>query len=325
MNVGAAFRSSLPGPVKEVARLTAARRLERRLRASGAVRGAALVLHAVAPEAGDPDVEVDPPLSVRGLDSMVGYLKRRYALVRAVDLLPAAHGRSPGEPVPVALTFDDDLVSHLEFAAPVVAEHRGVATVFLCGTREPFWWHALQSAIDEGNVRATDLPEVPEHLVANALARRPRAIARVAKAIEDLDPERREQAAASLVRIAPSALEPLDGSQAEALAAQGWEIGFHTRRHDMLLNLDDDRLAEALTAGRDALSGGPPRTLAYPHGKAGAREARAAGRSGYAAAFTGRAEVVTEVTEPHLIGRLQPDVRTPGRFALQLARALADV
>ena len=46
-------------------------------------------------------------------------------------------------------------------------------------------------------------------------------------------------------------------------------------------------------------------------------------RAGYEAAFTGYPTVVTEETDAHLVGRLQPDTATLGRFALQLARALA--
>jgi peptidoglycan/xylan/chitin deacetylase (PgdA/CDA1 family) len=115
------------------------------------------------------------------------------------------------------------------------------------------------------------------------------------------------------------------GSQgAGALAAAGWEIGFHTRRHDLLTALDDDALRQALERGRQEATGERPLTLAYPHGKATAREARAAREAGYLAAYTGRAEVFNDRTDIHLIGRLQPDTATLGRFALQLARALSD-
>jgi peptidoglycan/xylan/chitin deacetylase (PgdA/CDA1 family) len=104
---------------------------------------------------------------------------------------------------------------------------------------------------------------------------------------------------------------------ADALAAAGWEIGFHTRRHDLLTALPADELRAAIE---------PPaagaRTLAYPHGKAAAREAAAARAAGYVAAYTGRAEVFTDRTDDQLIGRLQPDTATVGRFALQLAHAL---
>jgi peptidoglycan/xylan/chitin deacetylase (PgdA/CDA1 family) len=325
MSVAGSLRSRVPEPVKDAGRLSAAQRLERRLRASSAVRAAALVLHAVAPEPGASDLEVDPAMSVAQLDLLVGYLSRRYALVRAGELLAAARDRAPGDRIPVAITFDDDLRSHAEHASPVLTRHGAVATAFLCGARDPFWWQALQCAVDAHAVEPADLPQIDSALVRDALARRPKAIARLAKAIEDLDAASRDQLARRLRDAAPSAATPLEPAAARALATLGWELGFHTQRHDMLVALTDDELGRALTAGRDEIPGGPPRTLAYPHGKAGGREAAAARSAGYVAAFTGRAEVITESTDPHLVGRLQPNVRSVGRLALHLARALADV
>jgi peptidoglycan/xylan/chitin deacetylase (PgdA/CDA1 family) len=166
-----------------------------------------------------------------------------------------------------------------------------------------------------------DLPGIPPDLVADALARRPWAIARLARAIEEIPPDRRATVALVLTRLAPRLPAPLAPAGARALRDAGWEIGFHTRRHDVLPRLDDEDLAHAMRDGRERLPE-RPRTLAYPHGKAGPREARAARDAGYEAAFTGAAEVLTESTDPHLIGRLQPASTTVGRFALQLARAL---
>ncbi|HEV2786836.1 MAG TPA: hypothetical protein VGV67_10635, partial [Solirubrobacteraceae bacterium] len=79
---------------------------------------------------------------------------------------------------------------------------------------------------------------------------------------------------------------------------------------------------DALRAALEPADAGGARTLAYPHGKAAGREARAARAAGYVAAYTGRNELFTERTDDHLIGRPQPDTDTLGRFALQLARAL---
>ena len=317
----AGLRSAIPEPLKEQTRLLLASRMERRTRESALVRGAALVVHAVGPVAGDRAREIDPPLAASRLAEWVSYLSRRYELVRAAELPEAAAGRAPGERVPVALTFDDDLPSHLEHAAPVLAGHGAVGTVFLCGAEQPFWWQALQRAVDERALSADDLPGIPGELTADALARRPWAIARLAKAIEELTPDRRATVALVLTRLASHVPAPLDLEGARALRDAGWEIGFHTRPHDVLLQLDDAGLARALDDGRERLPE-PPRTLAYPHGKAGPREALAARDAGYEAAFTGVPEVFTESTDVHRIGRLQPSTKSLGRFALELARAL---
>ena len=324
MNAVASLRARVPEPAREAGRLAAARRLERRVRASGAARGAAFVMHATGPAQGDRELEIDPALAVAHLDAIAGYLHGRYELVRAGELLAAVAARRPGDAVPLALTFDDDLTSHAEHAAPVLARHGAVATAFLTGAREPFWWLALQAALDGRAIRPAELPELAPELVRDALERRPGAAPRLAEAIERLSADVRAQVAGRLLAAAPHTPPLLTAEQAGALAAAGWEIGFHTRGHDLLPALADEALEHALRDGRDALPGGRPLTLAYPHGKAGPREAAAARECGYRAAFTGASTVVTEATDPHMIGRLQPDVTTVGRTALQLARALAD-
>lgn len=296
--------------------------MELGLRRSTRVRGAALVFHAVAPHAGDPATELDPPVQANRLDSAVRYLMRRYTLVHAAELPSAARARKSGGPVPVAVTFDDDLPSHRDQALPTLSRHGAAATVFLCGARAPFWWQLLQSAIDARAIAPDELPPLDPSLIAPAIGRVPGAIGRLAKAVEDLEPAERDRVTRRLHEAAPADRRLLTPEDAAALAAAGWEIGFHTRRHDVLTALGDDALREALVQGRDTLPG-PPRTLAYPHGKATGREARAARDAGYLAAYTGRAEVLTGGTDTHLIGRLQPDMSTLGRFALGLARALA--
>lgn len=109
----------------------------------------------------------------------------------------------------------------------------------------------------------------------------------------------------------------LTPADAEALAAAGWEIGFHTRRHDLLTALGEDALRAAIDRPERA------RSLAYPHGKAASREAAAARAAGYEAAYTGAPVALTARTDPQLIGRLQPRTTSVGRFALDLARAVA--
>ena len=321
--LGSRGLTKLPEPLAERVRLFVARRLEGRLRRSRAVRGAALVFHAVALRAGNLELEIDPPVERGRLEAAVGYLARNYTLVRAAELPDAARARRPGESVPVAVTFDDDLISHRDHALPVFRRHGAVATAFLSGAQTASWWQLLQVAVDTRAIAPSSLPRVAPELVAEALERRPRAIKRLAKAIEELDPPHRDRVAAVLSQAVQEPHPPLGADGAAALAAAGWEIGFHTSRHDRLTALDDHAMREALRCGWTQPNGARPQTLAYPHGKATAREARAAREAGYLAAYTGRADVITDRTDVHLIGRLQPDSATLGRFALQLARALS--
>ncbi|HEX6652235.1 MAG TPA: polysaccharide deacetylase family protein [Thermoleophilaceae bacterium] len=317
-------RGAVPEPLRERARRVLATRLERRLLESPATRGAAIVLHSVAPRGGDPRLEIDPPVAADALERAVSHLSRRYRPVTAAELPSAARARAAGEPIPVAVTFDDDLPSHVEHALPVLRRHGAAATAFLCGARSPFWWQLLQVAMDRRLVAPEGLPPLPPELVEGALERRPRAIGRLAQAAERLSPDERDALELRLRDVvADGVAPPLGPDGAAALADAGWELGAHTPRHHLLTALDDETLADELERRPDA-TGELPRTLAYPHGKAAEREARAARAAGYEAAYTGRSEVFTAETDPHLIGRLQPDTTTLGRFALELARALTD-
>jgi peptidoglycan/xylan/chitin deacetylase (PgdA/CDA1 family) len=311
--------ASAPESLLETMRLALARRLEVAVRRSGAVRGAALVFHAVAPQGGDPAHEIDPPLAADRLDSAVRYLQRRYVTVHASKLPAAARARRPGDPPPVALTFDDDLLSHLEHAMPILRRHGAVATAFVCGATGPFWWQLLQTAVDRRAIAADALVHLEPARVRAALERRPGAIRRLAADVEALTPAQRDAVTGLLAQVVPDRVAMLGADGVAALAAADWEIGFHTRRHDLLTTLDD----AAVRAAIGPATAGGARTIAYPHGKATAREARAARDAGYIAAYTGRDEVLTERTDDHLIGRLQPDTATLGRFALYLARALS--
>jgi peptidoglycan/xylan/chitin deacetylase (PgdA/CDA1 family) len=318
-----AARAALPERLRERGRLMVAASLEARRRRSPAVRGAALVFHAVGHRGGDPETELDPPVDRARLDAAVAYLARRYALVTAAELPSAARTRKPGERLPIAVTFDDDLPSHVEHAIPVFQRHGAVATAFLCEARTSFWWQLLQVAIDTRAVTPGDLPPLPANLVREAIERRPWAIGRLAKAIEELAPGDRDRVATALEERAPNPPRVLDPEGAAALVAAGWEIGFHTPGHYLLTTLDDDALDQALDRPQLGPSGTLPATLAYPHGKATAREAAAARRAGYSAAFTGYPFVFTEQTNEYLIGRLQLETSSLGRFALQLARSLS--
>jgi peptidoglycan/xylan/chitin deacetylase (PgdA/CDA1 family) len=84
-------------------------------------------------------------------------------------------------------------------------------------------------------------------------------------------------------------LEPMSWERISELAAAGWEIGSHTRRHPRLTELDDAELAAELLESRRDLErwlGSPCRAIAYPYGDNDERVARAAAVAGYAVGGT---------------------------------------
>ena len=87
--------------------------------------GAAIVYHEVGGRGLDADV----------FRAQVRHVARRYRPVQASDLLDAVRSRRRFGRVPVAITFDDDLPSHEEVAAPILREAGATATFFL-GSRD---------------------------------------------------------------------------------------------------------------------------------------------------------------------------------------------
>jgi peptidoglycan/xylan/chitin deacetylase (PgdA/CDA1 family) len=148
-----------------------------------------------------------------------------------------------------------------------------------------------------------------------------------------LSPEERDTVANNLLALAGE--DPADAGLGRdairRLVTAGFTIGFHTRRHDTLTRLDDDALEHAMQDGRsdlEQLAGHAIDTIAYPHGRADGRVARAAQRAGFQIGFTALPTATTPATDPLLIGRfeamdIEPSVTdSHAAFALSLMRAL---
>ena len=118
--------------------------------------------------------------------------------------------------------------------------------------------------------------------------------------------------------MVPMSWEELDG-----LAAEGWEIGSHTRSHPRLTQLDDATLAAELRGSREdceARLGRPCRSIAYPYGDVDVRVVAAARAAGYAAgaALPPRLHAGADRLEWPRIGVYCGD--TDWRFRLKVSR-----
>jgi peptidoglycan/xylan/chitin deacetylase (PgdA/CDA1 family) len=318
--------------VREPARFALAFALRWRARLSSTAAGIVLVYHGVGGQAADdPNTEIVPRVPEAAFRRQLRHLRRHYRVVPAARMVEAARIRRRGQPLPVAITFDDDLASHLRDALPALRAEGLTATFFLsgCSLREPhpFWWEDLQAAIDGGLVESDTLAPVPEEHVRAALAREPKAIRWVASAIERLEPvERGEVAVALRAAVGAGAVEPgLRAQDVRALVDGGCEVGFHTLRHHALPALVDGELERSMREGREALAaaaGGQLDLIAYPHGKADARVAKVAAAAGFSYGFTTVQRLVRHDTDPHLVPRIVPAL-SAGALALRLARAFA--
>ena len=298
-------------------------------RLSGRRVGLVLVYHGVTCETGDARTEIVPAIGAGPLERHVRHLKRRYRLVPPSAIPATLTARRRGQRIPVALTFDDDLASHAVGAAPILRRLSAPAAFFVCGASldapHLFWWEDLQEAIDRRLVASADLPVLPPDLVEAALGRSERAAARLATAVEELTPSAREDVAQTLRAHTgpPPGDAGLRATAVRALVDEGFELGFHTLRHDRLPPLDDDALAAALEDGRGRLEAAAGRALtsiSYPHGRADGRVAAAAHAAGFELGLTGGERAATPGDTALLVPRIQPTFGTHGSFAVQVAR-----
>lgn len=294
-----------------------------RLRLSGLRAGLALVYHRVGAPAGDAKHDLVPALDPRLFESHLAHLAARYRVVPSAELRDAAARRRRGHRFPVAITFDDDLSSHAREAMPALQRAALPATFFLSGASLDgpfrFWWERLQAAADRGVELAA--------VVGSELRPTEQGIRGWAEALQSTSPAERDRAAEALrEHVGPD--PPDAGIRREdvaSLASAGFEIGFHTVRHDPLPALDDAALESALRDGREALeeaAGHRLGAVAYPHGTADTRVAHAAANAGYNRGFTGTPAAVTPDTDPLLLPRVEVAQPTLSEFARELVATL---
>jgi peptidoglycan/xylan/chitin deacetylase (PgdA/CDA1 family) len=309
----------------DAARTLLALILARLARLSSGRAGVVLVYHRVGGKRGPEDFEVLAAVSGADFERQLHHLGGSYRVVAAADLLEAVSSRHRGERFPVAITFDDDLASHVQYALPALKASGLTATFFLGGGSRHYWWEDLQCAVDEGLLGPQGLPHVPAGAVRSAVAREPRAILHLAGAIVRLEPAQRREVAAALREAVGDRLgdDGLSREDVVALSAAGCTIGFHTAAHEPLPALSDDELARALREGRSELGPGLS-TIAYPHGKADQRVADAARAAGFVCGFTSARGPVTTATDPFLIPRTVADL-SASALALRLARMFLGV
>jgi peptidoglycan/xylan/chitin deacetylase (PgdA/CDA1 family) len=297
------------------------------LRLSSRRAGVALVYHSLAARTGVPELELVAPHGSGLLEAQLLHLTRTYRLVSAEDLPCAVAHRRRGERFPVAVTFDDDLSSHVRLALPILLRHGVQATFFLTGATldgpQSFWWQRFQHALESDPKR---LAELLASVGAEQAAVDPSAIHDLGRFIELLDPAARDTLDAALRDWFDVPLEPgVSADEVRALVDAGMAIGFHTRRHHVLPRLDDPALNAAFEEGRAQLekSVGERLTIvAYPHGQADGRVSETARRAGFETGYTGVAVAVGPDDDPLLLGRLTPSHCSARHLALQIVAAL---
>lgn len=295
--MSARLRRAARPAARLVRRISRLRRLREAVDAIRRARGVRLVLvyHRVA-EREAPAYEIVPTVPVdlfRQQLSAFGELAELVS-VDAVLREPA----DPERPLQLALTFDDDLGTHVTHALPMLRALGLHATFFLSGRAlhglGGYWFERLEALVAKRGPAATadllDLPRVPESELA-------------------LLCEADRGRLAAIERHAPSVAASLAEADIRALRDAGMTVGFHTLHHPVLPPLDDDELRDALAAGREPLErvvGEPLRWFAYPHGKTDPRTITFTREAGFSAAWTTQPRVLGPTDDPYRLGRWEP-------------------
>jgi peptidoglycan/xylan/chitin deacetylase (PgdA/CDA1 family) len=248
------------------------------------------------------------------------FAEQLQALTAIADVVPADaiveandNGQQPRSTrLRVAITFDDDDPAHVESALPVLARYRAPATFFLSARSlhqlPHYWWIVLERLLEaeglEGVCRRIGVTGTVSELA--SACRDPAVARRLADAVDVSD------------------VPTMTSGDIRALRNAGMAIGFHTLRHLLLPTLDQATLEAALIEGRDALAsaaGAPVKSIAYPHGYADARVARAAQQAGFSCGFvTGGRAVIASDTDRFRMPRWEPGPLPAGSL---IAEALA--
>jgi peptidoglycan/xylan/chitin deacetylase (PgdA/CDA1 family) len=232
----------------------------------------------------------------------------------------AIRHRAPGARVPAAVTFDDDLSSHVSEALPVLQRAKVPAAFFLCGASltgpHRFWWERLDAALTtRGAEEALSVVEIEAPTIHEQ-----------GRQVEELPPSRRDQLSDRLREL--NGPDPPDAGlracQVQAIADAGFEVGFHTIRHDALTTLDDRQLAAAMSNGRAPLERlvGAIESFAYPHGRVDVRAIEAVRAAGFGNAFTTTGEAITGEDDPLALSRVEAPLHSVGELAYAVASAL---
>ena len=201
---------------------------------------------------------------------------------RVVDLdeaVAVAEGKSPSHGATL-ITFDDGHPSVLEVAAPLLAERRLPAVVFvvagLVGTDTPFWWTQVEELSSAGG-RTTVAPGTGRALVV---------------ALKGVSEAARRRALDELRRSAPATVVPrtrqLREDEVVQLAASGIAVGNHSFSHPLLDRCEQGDIDREITEAHTRLTsilGTPPAAFAYPNGNVDDRVVASVRRAGYRVAF----------------------------------------
>ncbi|HUR73965.1 MAG TPA: polysaccharide deacetylase family protein [Sporichthya sp.] len=243
----------------------------------------------------------------------LSWIARSASPVSLADVIAAVHGGPALPERSVLVTFDDGARSVLESGLPLL-RRRGIPAVAFVNpgvldTDQPYWWAEAESLAQAGG---------QAHGRAWA---DPAALVRWIKTLSDSD----RLAVVDELRATATTAAPrqrqLTSGELRTLESGGVAVENHTWSHPLLDRCGDEKIAEEISEGHEALRvvlGRAPRAFAYPNGNWDARAEKFLSGLGYDVAFLFDHQVAfPPFDNPLRISRVRVDSTTSmDRFAI---------
>ena len=211
------------------------------------------------------------------MDWQIGYLKRRFALVGADEVVELVQRRKPLNRMFVCITFDDGYRDNYCNAFPVLRSHNATAIFFLVpayvGTATIPWWDEIAYLVRNSPARTLSLQQ-PAPLTISLEGDRESAIHTVLqhyKRTDNTSPDEfmRQLRSAAGCELPQVKRRFLNWDEAREMERAGMTIGSHTATHRILSQLPAPEQGAELVESRTTLEGQlahPIETCAYPVG-----------------------------------------------------------
>jgi glycosyltransferase involved in cell wall biosynthesis len=209
------------------------------------------------------------------------FLKERFHLLSASDLVAIVEGRQEMVPGSAVITFDDGYMNNFTVAAPMLRS-RGIPAIFNIvtghiGQESLLWPDDLLLRVMYWPERGIPLPNGQERILPADDKRRAAEGVRIQESCKLLE---NDQRIAYLERLRSKSCLPdgahhdelyrfMNWEQVRELSAQGFEIGSHTITHPILSRVGPEQLALELRASKERIEAeinGECRVIAYPNG-----------------------------------------------------------
>ena len=283
-----------------------------------------------------PDSLLPGEPDAKQFDWMVRLIGRNFNVLpfgRAVSLLKS--GSLPK--AAACITFDDGYKDNFSVALPILQRHGlsatfFIATSFLGGGR--MWNDDIIEAIRLLPNETVDLKEfgLDQHDLTTP-TNRVNAIGTILGKLKYQPHDQRQAMARKIARHAgvddQSGLM-MSADDVRAMRAAGMELGGHTHSHPILTSLTDDDAYSEITCGKielETILAEPVKVFAYPNGNTqldlSSQHIEMLRQAGFIAAATTQQAIATVQTDPFMMPRFTPWDRTPARFGIRCALALA--